>query len=576
MVMLEPCTASGGITMFTREPSGRRRSTIGEDSATRRPIRATIRSMTRRSSRSFSKTSSDCARRPRRSAKIVLGPFTMISLTSGSSRRDSKGPSPRTSCMISSASSARSYFVSLSLASSQYWSVSSAMRRWITSLLTVSEFWPSAAIKRSWMARLMLSTFGIRAATFCGLTTRLDRPGGGTDSPLSGFSGSLPLLSLSTSSIGSSWIHRHGGPYRGGYPAPPPRLIRESAPLWAERRIPGASLSVSKTCVPLDSGTAPTLPSPGGGGNFKKLAGLPFRKLVEQAMLGGPDGGLRPRAPIQLPEDVGDVMLDRLVRQEEVGGDLLVGLAVGGQPEHPLLLVGERGAGDLVGAGGHLPDPFQDLARDLGIEQRAALGDGDHRIDQARLVDLFQKIAGGAGHDRLVDGIFVGVRGQHDHLAPQVAAEDLATGVDPAPSWHPHIEQDDVGTQQRGLVHRILWRGGFTDNPDARIGFEDRSQPQPDHLVVVGDQQANGPSIHRLYGNTASRRVPAPGALSNSRVAPSSRTRSSMLARPWPCWIARGGRASTSNPRPSSSMTSRAPLGPKSSHSVACVAAAFL
>src|SRR5438067_12738901 len=39
IVMLEPCTASGGITMLTRDPSGRRASTIGDDSSTRRPIR---------------------------------------------------------------------------------------------------------------------------------------------------------------------------------------------------------------------------------------------------------------------------------------------------------------------------------------------------------------------------------------------------------------------------------------------------------------------------------------------------------------------------------------------------------
>ena len=42
-----PSTASGGMTAFTREPSGRRASTIGEDSSTRRPTRETIFSMMR-------------------------------------------------------------------------------------------------------------------------------------------------------------------------------------------------------------------------------------------------------------------------------------------------------------------------------------------------------------------------------------------------------------------------------------------------------------------------------------------------------------------------------------------------
>ena len=42
-----PSTASGGMMAFTREPSARRASTIGELSSTRRPIRLTMRSMTR-------------------------------------------------------------------------------------------------------------------------------------------------------------------------------------------------------------------------------------------------------------------------------------------------------------------------------------------------------------------------------------------------------------------------------------------------------------------------------------------------------------------------------------------------
>ena len=40
--------ATGGMTTLTRDPSGRRASTIGDDSSTRRPSGATMRSMIRR------------------------------------------------------------------------------------------------------------------------------------------------------------------------------------------------------------------------------------------------------------------------------------------------------------------------------------------------------------------------------------------------------------------------------------------------------------------------------------------------------------------------------------------------
>jgi len=43
MVSAGPSTASGGTMAFTREPSGKRASQIGDDSSTRRPIWLTMR-----------------------------------------------------------------------------------------------------------------------------------------------------------------------------------------------------------------------------------------------------------------------------------------------------------------------------------------------------------------------------------------------------------------------------------------------------------------------------------------------------------------------------------------------------
>ena len=57
MVSAGPRTASGGMIALTREPSGRRASTIGEASSTRRPMRLMILSMMR--SRCWSST--NCA-----------------------------------------------------------------------------------------------------------------------------------------------------------------------------------------------------------------------------------------------------------------------------------------------------------------------------------------------------------------------------------------------------------------------------------------------------------------------------------------------------------------------------------
>ncbi len=92
MVSSEPSTASGGITALTRLPSGRRASTIGLDSSTRRPTRPTILSMVRRRWASSANRPSTGCSRPPRSTKIWSGPLTMISVTSMSRRYGSIGP----------------------------------------------------------------------------------------------------------------------------------------------------------------------------------------------------------------------------------------------------------------------------------------------------------------------------------------------------------------------------------------------------------------------------------------------------------------------------------------------------
>ena len=67
IVSSEPSSATGGTTALIRLPSGSRASTIGLDSSTRRPTRATILSMVRRRWLSSAKDASTGYSRPSRS-----------------------------------------------------------------------------------------------------------------------------------------------------------------------------------------------------------------------------------------------------------------------------------------------------------------------------------------------------------------------------------------------------------------------------------------------------------------------------------------------------------------------------
>jgi hypothetical protein len=80
------------MTAFTREPSGSRASTIGDDSSIRRPTWPTIFVMIRRKCDSSEKQSGVRDSRPLRSIQISPGPFTMISETLESGRSRSRGP----------------------------------------------------------------------------------------------------------------------------------------------------------------------------------------------------------------------------------------------------------------------------------------------------------------------------------------------------------------------------------------------------------------------------------------------------------------------------------------------------
>ena len=93
---------------LTRLPSGRRASTIGDDSSMRRPTSATILLMIRRRCESSVKRTVVSYSRPWRSTQTSYGPLTMISVTLSSASSRSSGPWPRMSSVSSAARRSRS------------------------------------------------------------------------------------------------------------------------------------------------------------------------------------------------------------------------------------------------------------------------------------------------------------------------------------------------------------------------------------------------------------------------------------------------------------------------------------
>src|SRR5581483_1155828 len=103
-----PSTATGGMTALTREPSGKRASTMGEDSSIRRPTRETTFSMMRSKWALSLNSTGVRKRRPLRSTYTRYGVLTRMSETVGSCKSGSSGPSPKTSSSTSSIIPSRS------------------------------------------------------------------------------------------------------------------------------------------------------------------------------------------------------------------------------------------------------------------------------------------------------------------------------------------------------------------------------------------------------------------------------------------------------------------------------------
>src|SRR5688500_19730626 len=82
----------------------------------------------------------------------------------------------------------------------------------------------------------------------------------------------------------------------------------------------------------------------------------------------------------ELVKDAADVVLHGLLREEEHRADLAVRLSFGELLEDLALLVGERReAGISIIAAA--PHALEDLARDVGVEQRATFRHGLDRVD---------------------------------------------------------------------------------------------------------------------------------------------------------------------------------------------------
>ena len=129
--------------------------------------------------------------------------------------------------------------------------------------------------------------------------------------------------------------------------------------------------------------------------------------------------------------------------------------------------------------------------RELGVDDRVALDRVARRVDQGVGRGILQEVAGDPGLDRLGDGSSRFVDGDQDDLGPGCGLQDLAGGLDAVHARHPHVHEDDVGSELAGAIHRLLAARGLSDDEDVVRQPEGRAQAFSRHGMVIDDHRAD-------------------------------------------------------------------------------------
>src|SRR6478735_8190873 len=174
--------------------------------------------------------------------------------------------------------------------------------------------------------------------------------------------------------------------------------------------------------------------------------GAPGSGQVQQLLAHGVHDGLHARVQLQLLQDVADVVLDRVLGDEELLGDLTVVEPLGHEPEDLELALGEPQGGALLALRlGHLLELVDELDGHGGADEGLALVDHADRLGDLLDGGVLQQVAGGPVLHRLVEvGLLVGDR-EHDDLGGRDGLLDRAAGLHAGAARHPYVEQDHVG-----------------------------------------------------------------------------------------------------------------------------------
>ena len=210
---------------------------------------------------------------------------------------------------------------------------------------------------------------------------------------------------------------------------------------------------------------------------------------------------------LDLGEDVGDVVADRLRAEHELAGDRLVVEPLGDEHEDVELAVGELRERPRRAR----PAGVGELADRLGerlVEHDVAGGDRAQGVLDALGPGPLDEVAAGAVAQRGERGVVVLRHRQHDDPHGGVVLGQPAVDLEAGGVGEPHVEQHDVRRGVGDEVGDLVGALGLADELDAVHLLDRRGEAHAEHRVVVDDRDPHRRRHGSAAGSWTCTRVP--------------------------------------------------------------------
>jgi signal transduction histidine kinase len=221
--------------------------------------------------------------------------------------------------------------------------------------------------------------------------------------------------------------------------------------------------------------------------------------------------GLTAPAHAHFGEEGGDVILDRLLGEEHLLGDLTVGETVRDVGDDHTLLFRQAGKERVVL--GPVSQPREQTLRHLRVEKRLTRAYPAYVIEQLNRLDPLEDVSRGSGEDGGHESLGVGERREHERLHLRKTCSDVPTGLHPTPIGKTHIEHNDIGVVISHASHGLVGRSCLADHGHVFLSIYQCLETGANHLMVV--HQENAKNGHNREGSQRYRRVMTAAAILN-------------------------------------------------------------